>query len=144
MLAPLVLRACRFYGRQVVSACVEHGTDYLDVSGEPEFMERMVADFHASAIDKGALVVSACGFDSVPAELGVQASVSGGGSFRIENGGHRSGEYLSVRSAASNPCLPSSGYRLRCEGWGCRYPRGHWRRGSLKKEQPSSNKERKM
>ncbi|KAF2299365.1 hypothetical protein GH714_031728 [Hevea brasiliensis] len=44
--------------------------DYLDISGEPEFMERMEMKFHENAVETGSLVVSACGFDSVPAELG--------------------------------------------------------------------------
>ncbi|XP_042486823.1 probable mitochondrial saccharopine dehydrogenase-like oxidoreductase At5g39410 [Macadamia integrifolia] len=61
----------RLYGEPVVSACVEAGCDYLDICGEPEFMERMEAIYHEKAVEKGSLVVSACGFDSVPAELGL-------------------------------------------------------------------------
>ena len=34
-------------------------------------MERMEAAYHEKASEKGSLVVSACGFDSVPAELGL-------------------------------------------------------------------------
>ncbi|KAJ9540721.1 hypothetical protein OSB04_027227 [Centaurea solstitialis] len=60
----------RYYGEPVVAACVEAGCDYLDISGEPEFMERVEAVYHEKAVEKGSLVVSACGFDSVPAELG--------------------------------------------------------------------------
>lgn len=33
-------------------------------------MERMEATYHDRAVETGSLVVSACGFDSVPAELG--------------------------------------------------------------------------
>ncbi|KAJ4959821.1 hypothetical protein NE237_019731 [Protea cynaroides] len=61
----------RLYGEPVVSACVEAGCDYLDICGEPEFMERMEAIYYEKAVEKGSLVVSACGFDSVPAELGL-------------------------------------------------------------------------
>ncbi|XP_058080808.1 probable mitochondrial saccharopine dehydrogenase-like oxidoreductase At5g39410 [Magnolia sinica] len=60
----------RLYGHPVVSACIEAGTDYLDVCGEPEFMEKMEAIYHGRATEAGSLVVSACGFDSVPAEMG--------------------------------------------------------------------------
>lgn len=45
--------------------------DYLDICGEPEFMERMEAEYHDKAVETGSLVISACGFDSVPAELGL-------------------------------------------------------------------------
>lgn len=54
-----------------MSACVETGCDYLDISGEPEFMERMEAVYHEKAVENGSLVVSACGFDSIPAEIGL-------------------------------------------------------------------------
>ncbi|KAK4804025.1 hypothetical protein SAY86_003842 [Trapa natans] len=60
----------RLYGEPVVAACVETGCDYLDICGEPEFMERMEAKYHEKAVETGSLVISACGFDSIPAELG--------------------------------------------------------------------------
>ncbi|XP_071705505.1 probable mitochondrial saccharopine dehydrogenase-like oxidoreductase At5g39410 [Rutidosis leptorrhynchoides] len=61
----------RLHGDSVVEACVEAGCDYLDVCGEPEFMERMESVYHDRAVENGSLVVSACGFDSVPAEFGL-------------------------------------------------------------------------
>eukprot|EP01018_Ginkgo_biloba_P014315 Gb_13820 [translate_table: standard] len=61
----------RLYGEPVVSACVEAGVDYLDITGEPEFMEKMEALYHDRAVETGSLVISACGYDSIPAELGV-------------------------------------------------------------------------
>ncbi|XP_052195169.1 probable mitochondrial saccharopine dehydrogenase-like oxidoreductase At5g39410 [Diospyros lotus] len=60
----------RLYGEPVVAACADSGCDYLDICGEPEFMERVGAAFHERALETGSLVVCACGFDSVPAELG--------------------------------------------------------------------------
>ena len=55
----------------MVCACIEGGIDYLDVCGEPEFMERMAFRYNESAAQQGSLIVSACGFDSIPADLGV-------------------------------------------------------------------------
>ncbi|RDX71680.1 putative mitochondrial saccharopine dehydrogenase-like oxidoreductase, partial [Mucuna pruriens] len=60
----------RRHGEPVVAACVESGCDYLDITGETEFMERVESGYHAEAVRRGSLVVSACGFDSVPAEMG--------------------------------------------------------------------------
>lgn len=54
-----------------MAACAGSGCDYLDICGEPEFMERMEAMYHDKAVANGSLVISACGFDSVPAELGL-------------------------------------------------------------------------
>ncbi|VVB09242.1 unnamed protein product [Arabis nemorensis] len=61
----------RIHGEPVVAACADSGCDYLDISGEPEFMERMEAKYHEKAEETGSLIVSACGFDSMPAELGL-------------------------------------------------------------------------
>ncbi|XXG55672.1 hypothetical protein AAC387_Pa03g3283 [Persea americana] len=59
------------HGQPVVASCVESGTDYLDITGEPEFMEKMEALYHDKARKAGSLVISACGYDSVPAEMGL-------------------------------------------------------------------------
>ncbi|KAL9233746.1 hypothetical protein vseg_008702 [Gypsophila vaccaria] len=61
----------RHHGAAVVRACIEAGCDYVDICGEPEFMERVEVGSHCEAVEKGSLVVSGCGFDSVPAELGL-------------------------------------------------------------------------
>lgn len=43
----------RKYGRPVVEACVEAGVDYLDITGEPDFMERMEHLYHEKAMQTG-------------------------------------------------------------------------------------------
>lgn len=45
----------RKYGRPVVEACVEAGVDYLDITGEPEFMEQMEHLYHEKASQTGLL-----------------------------------------------------------------------------------------
>jgi len=61
----------RFFGEQVVKACVEEGTSYVDVSGEPEFLENMQLKYHEEAEKKGIYIVGSCGFDSIPIDCGV-------------------------------------------------------------------------
>lgn len=51
---------------------IEAGTNYVDVTGEAQFMERMQLEYDAMAREKGVYVISACGFDSIPAEMGIQ------------------------------------------------------------------------
>ncbi len=48
----------RKYGQPVVEACVEAGVDYLDITGEPEFMERMEVLYHEKAKQTGAIFLS--------------------------------------------------------------------------------------
>ncbi|ALC46573.1 CG5167 [Drosophila busckii] len=61
----------RFYGEKVVKACIEAGTHHVDVSGEPQYMETMQMKYNERAREKGVYVVSACGFDSIPADMGI-------------------------------------------------------------------------
>lgn len=61
----------RFYGEPVVKAAVENGCHHLDVSGEPEFLERMQFKYHDKAVRNGVHVVGTCGFDSIPTDMGV-------------------------------------------------------------------------
>ncbi|AJE80781.1 hypothetical protein SLNWT_0405 [Streptomyces albus] len=64
------------YGEGLVAACAEAGTDYLDLTGEPEFVDLMYVRHDARARETGARLVHACGFDSVPHDLGVQFTVA--------------------------------------------------------------------
>jgi short subunit dehydrogenase-like uncharacterized protein len=63
------------HGAGVVAACAAAGTDYLDLTGEPEFVDRMYVAHHAEALRTGARLVHACGFDSIPHDLGAQFTV---------------------------------------------------------------------
>ncbi|WP_214320796.1 saccharopine dehydrogenase family protein [Nonomuraea sediminis] len=64
------------YGEPLVAACAEAGTHYLDLTGEPEFVDRMYVRYHDRAVASGAKLVHACGFDSIPSDLGVLYTVS--------------------------------------------------------------------
>jgi short subunit dehydrogenase-like uncharacterized protein len=59
------------YGTGVVAACAASGTDYCDLSGEPQWMAKMIDDYQVLAAESGARIVHACGFDSIPSDLGV-------------------------------------------------------------------------
>ena len=63
------------YGEPLVAACAEAGTDYLDLTGESEFVDRMYVRHHQRATETGARIVHCCGFDSIPYDLGVQFTV---------------------------------------------------------------------
>jgi short subunit dehydrogenase-like uncharacterized protein len=63
------------YGKPLVAACAKAGTDYVDLTGEPEFVDRMYVDHHQEAVSSGARIVHACGFDSIPHDLGARFTV---------------------------------------------------------------------
>jgi len=61
----------RFTGEAIVRQCVESKTHHLDVSGEPEYLEKMQLLFDKEARKKNIFIIGSCGFDSIPADLGV-------------------------------------------------------------------------
>jgi short subunit dehydrogenase-like uncharacterized protein len=63
------------YGEPLVAACAAAGTDYVDLTGEPEFVDRMWIRHHAEAERSGARLVHCCGFDSIPHDLGAYFTV---------------------------------------------------------------------
>lgn len=61
----------QLYGSELVAACAEAGTDYVDLCGEPAWMREMIDAHDARAKETGARIVFSCGFDSIPFDLGV-------------------------------------------------------------------------
>jgi len=61
----------QLYGDSVVQACVDNGTDYVDLSGEPAWMHDTIEKYDVAAKENGARIVHSCGFDSIPFDLGV-------------------------------------------------------------------------
>jgi short subunit dehydrogenase-like uncharacterized protein len=61
----------QLYGSDLVAACAETGTAYVDLCGEPGWMRQMIDAHHETARRSGARIVFSCGFDSIPFDLGV-------------------------------------------------------------------------
>ncbi len=60
------------YGELLVKACAESGTDYCDLTGEAQWIKRMITAYEDKAKASGAHIVHCCGFDSIPSDLGVK------------------------------------------------------------------------
>jgi short subunit dehydrogenase-like uncharacterized protein len=63
------------YGEPLVAACAKAGTAYVDLTGEPEFVDLMWLRYHEQAEQSGARLVHSCGFDSIPYDLGALFAV---------------------------------------------------------------------
>ena len=59
------------YGEPLIAACVRTGIDYCDLTGEVQWIRRMIERYEAEARASGARIVHCCGFDSIPSDLGV-------------------------------------------------------------------------
>lgn len=63
------------HGEPAVKAAAEAGIAYVDLTGEPEFVDRMWLKYDSVARQTGARLIHACGFDSIPYDLGVLYTV---------------------------------------------------------------------
>ncbi len=61
----------QLYGENLVKACAQTGTGYVDLCGEPTWMHDMIEKYQADAEKSGAKIIFSCGFDSIPFDLGV-------------------------------------------------------------------------
>lgn len=109
------------YGEPLVRACVDSGTDYCDLTGEVQWIRRMIQLYEERAKSTGARIVHCCGFDSIPSDMGVwhlqQEAVARFGQpcervkmrVKAAKGGLSGGTIASlmnvVKEAASNPAL---------------------------------------
>ena len=59
------------YGSALVKVCAESGTHYCDLTGEVQWMRKMIDQHMTVAENSGARIVHTCGFDSIPSDLGV-------------------------------------------------------------------------
>ena len=60
------------YGEPLIKVCAETGTDYCDLTGEAQWVRRMINKYEAVARNSGARIVNCCGYDSIPSDLGVR------------------------------------------------------------------------
>lgn len=63
------------YGEPVVRAAIEGGAHCLDITGEPAYVADLLDKHHERAKSAALKIVSCCGFDSIPHDLGVLYTV---------------------------------------------------------------------
>jgi short subunit dehydrogenase-like uncharacterized protein len=109
------------HGEPLVKECAQSGTDYCDLTGEVQWIRRMIERYEPAARASGARILHCCGFDSIPSDLGVfflqQEAIRRFGQpcirvkMRVKamRGGVSGGTVASmvnvVREAAANPTL---------------------------------------
>jgi len=59
------------YGSDLVASCVENGTHYCDLSGEVQWIRKMIDLHHDEAEKAKVKITHCCGFDSIPSDMGV-------------------------------------------------------------------------
>lgn len=58
------------YGSRLVAACAANGAHYCDLTGEVDWIRRMIEAHQDRAAESGARIVFSCGFDCIPSDLG--------------------------------------------------------------------------
>ena len=60
------------HGEPLIEACIATGTHVADITGEVPWVRRMRTRYETAARDAGVRIISMCGYDSIPSELGVR------------------------------------------------------------------------
>ena len=96
------------YGECLVASCAKYGVHYVDITGEATWVSDMIKKYGKLAIESNAKIVSFCGFDSIPADLGIWVLQrffrnqwntelsSGEGFYTLSGGGLNGGTLLSA------------------------------------------------
>ena len=61
-------------GNNLIEACISSGTDYCDITGETQWIRRIIDKYHKLAEEKNIKIINSCGFDSIPSDMGVYYS----------------------------------------------------------------------
>lgn len=75
------------HGEPLVAACIKEGAHYVDITGEPDFVDGLLDRHHEAARSRGVRIVNCCGFDSIPHDLGALFTVKqlpAGGPIQVE------------------------------------------------------------
>lgn len=59
------------YGKDLIQSCIENSCHYLDLTGEPEFVNYVEKKYSELASKKNILIINCCGFESIPPDIGV-------------------------------------------------------------------------
>ena len=62
------------YGKKLVESCVNNNCHYLDITGETSFVHYIKNNYTKKAIDSKTILVSCCGFESIPPDIGTYYS----------------------------------------------------------------------
>jgi short subunit dehydrogenase-like uncharacterized protein len=63
-------------GSRFVTACIDHGTDYLDLTGETFWIRDLVTHQHAAAEAAGVKIIPCAGYEALPFDLAVLKAVT--------------------------------------------------------------------
>ena len=63
------------YGKQLIESCVNNNCHYLDITGESSFVEYVKNKYSKKAIETNTMLISCCGFESIPSDIGTYYSI---------------------------------------------------------------------
>ena len=59
------------YGSNLIEACIKTNTNYCDITGETQWIRKMIDKYHTRAEENKIKIINSCGFDSIPSDMGV-------------------------------------------------------------------------
>ena len=91
-------------GDLVVRMCIEEGSEYIDLTGEIDYMEAIRETYSKLAEEKGVFIVPACGYVSLVSELSVHCAVQASANLHLSSyDGHHM--FINVSAITAHPLI---------------------------------------
>tara|TARA_B100000575_G_scaffold293480_1_gene305021 strand:+ start:1849 stop:3057 length:1209 start_codon:yes stop_codon:yes gene_type:complete len=59
------------FGTDLIEACIKTNTNYCDITGETQWIRKIIDKYHLKAKENKIKIINSCGFDSIPSDMGV-------------------------------------------------------------------------
>lgn len=73
-LSQVLVNCCgpyQLWAELIIDNCIRAGTHYVDMCNDPYFNELMELRYHQKSMENNVYIVSSCGFQSFPIEMGL-------------------------------------------------------------------------
>ena len=63
------------YGEYLIESCIKHSTHYIDLTGEPDFVNKIKSKYSDDAQKSGSIIINCCGLESIIPDIGTYQTV---------------------------------------------------------------------
>ena len=64
------------YGENLIQSCIKFSTHYVDLTGEPDFVNMIQKKYSTKALEKNTIIINCCGLESIIPDLGTFITVN--------------------------------------------------------------------
>ena len=63
------------YGEYLIESCIKNSSHYIDLTGEPDFVNKIKLKYSNRAVESNTIIINCCGLESIIPDIGVYQTV---------------------------------------------------------------------